>query len=41
MEGDLLYKPLNTIDLLSPDGLPQSVHLYDFSVPVTILGARN
>ena len=35
VEGDLLYKLLNTIDLLSDNELPRSVQLFDFSVPVT------
>lgn len=34
LEGHLLYKSLNTTDLLSVDELPRSVQLYDFSVPV-------
>ena len=40
VEGDLLYKSLNTTDLLSVDGLPRSVQLNVFLVLVTFFLGR-
>ena len=37
-EGDVLYKSLNTIDLLSADDIPGSVKIYEYEFDVTFLG---
>ena len=38
IQGDVLYKPLNTFDLLSADDLPRLVKIYKYEFDVTSLG---
>ena len=39
-QGDVLYKSLNTIDLLSADDLPRLVKIYEYEFDVTFLGLQ-
>ena len=38
IQGDILYKPLNTFDLLWADDLPRLVKIYEYEFDVTSLG---